>query len=60
MEDGVFGDKPDGVDRDPLPEDDILGQVVCLHLGLHLNIEYLQSLASCVRICFLYQTAYNW
>ena len=32
--------------RDPLPEYDIICHCVGLHLGLHLNIEDLQSLLS--------------
>ena len=39
----------DGVDVDPFPEVDLLGQVVGLHLALHLNVEDLESAASCSK-----------
>ena len=39
-------DKCNGVQVDPLPEDDIICHLVCFHLALHLNVEDLQVLSS--------------
>ena len=49
MEDGGLCDKGDGVQVDPLPEDDLVHHLMCLHLTLHLYVEDLEVLASCVQ-----------
>ncbi len=38
-----LGDQCDGVDGDPLPENDIVGHGVRLHLAFHLDVENLQG-----------------
>ena len=45
VEDGGGGDHSDGGGRDPFPEDYRLGQLVRLHLRLHLHVEYLKVVA---------------
>ena len=42
--DGGLRHQGDHVLGDPLPEDDVIRHRVRLHLGLHLDIEYLQRL----------------
>ena len=42
-------DKCDGVEADPLPEGDVVCHVVGLHLGLHLDVEDLESLVGLQR-----------
>ena len=44
--DGGLGNQGNGVEVDPLPEHDVLHHLMGLHLALHLNIEYLQTLPS--------------
>ncbi len=44
--DGGVCDEADDVDADPLPERHLVGQSVCLHLALHLDVEDLQGLPS--------------
>ena len=39
MEDGGLGNQGNGVEIDPLPEDDIVYHLVSLHTTLHLNVE---------------------
>ena len=43
VKDRGLGHQSDGVQRDPLPEDDVVGHYVGLHLGLHLDVENLQG-----------------
>ena len=45
VEDGGGGDHSDGGGRDPFPEDYRLGQLVRLHLRLHLHVEDLEVVA---------------
>ncbi len=47
MENGGLCNEGDGVQVDPLPEYDLVCHLVCLHFALHLNVEDLQTLASC-------------
>ena len=44
--DGGLRYQGDGVEVDPLPEDDVVRHLVGLHLALHLNVEDLQVLGS--------------
>ena len=44
--DGGLCHQGDGVEIDPLPKDDVIGHLVCLHTTLHLNVEDLKTLAS--------------
>ena len=44
--DSGLSDQSNGVDSDPLPEDDILGHDVVLHLGLEVEVEDLELLSS--------------
>ena len=44
--DGGLCNQGDGVEVDPLPERDVLDHLVGLHLALHLNVEYLETLCS--------------
>ena len=46
MKDSSLGNQGDGVEVDPLPEDDVVHHLVSLHSALHLNIEDLQVLSS--------------
>ena len=48
---GSVCDQTNDVDRNPLPEDDLFGHGVGLHLVLHLNVEDLQ--------CFPHWTQHN-
>ena len=43
MIDARFCHKSNSIERDPLPEDDVVRHGVGLHLGLHLNVEDLQG-----------------
>ena len=45
MVDSGLRDESYGVEVDPLPEDDVVRHLMCLHLALHLNVEDLQVLA---------------
>jgi len=45
--DGGVGGQGNGVDGDPLPELDVFGHRMSLHLALHLNVEDLQRLTRC-------------
>ena len=49
MVDCCLSDEGDGVEADPLPEDDVVGHVVSLHLGLHLDVEDLEGLTGLQR-----------
>lgn len=48
MEDRRLCNKGNSVQVDPFPENDLVCHLVCLHFALHLNIEDLQTLASCI------------
>ena len=39
MVDGGLSNQGNGVEVDPLPEDDIIDHLVSLHTTLHLNVE---------------------
>jgi hypothetical protein len=41
--DRVLGDQGERVERYPLPEDDVFCHGVRLHLGLHLDVKYLEG-----------------
>lgn len=43
VEDARLGDQRERVERDPLPEHNVLGHCVRLHLRLHLDVEDLQG-----------------
>ena len=44
--DGCFCYQGDGVETDPLPEGDVFNHLMSLHLTLHFDIEYLETLTS--------------
>ena len=49
MEDAGLRHEGDRVQRDPLPEYDVVRHRVRLHLRLHLDVEYLEGLLCCNR-----------
>lgn len=49
MIDGSFGDQSDGIERNPLPENDIVRHHVGFHLGFHFNVENLKRFLSFQR-----------
>ena len=46
MVDCALSDESNSIDRNPLPEDDILIHSVSFYLTLHLQVKYLQGSAS--------------
>ena len=46
MKDSSLRNQGNGVEVDPLPEDDIVYHLVSLHSTLHLNVEDLKVLSS--------------
>ena len=49
MVDSCLGHQGDHVLGDPLPEDHVVDHRVGFHLGLHLNVEDLESLLRCKK-----------
>ena len=43
MVDSIVSHKCNCIEGDPLPEGNIIGHGVCLHLALHLNVEDLKG-----------------
>lgn len=51
VEDGGVGRHADSLDRDPLPEHNIVIHIVRLHLALQVEIENLQRPSRCGVTC---------